>query len=112
MGHPQPPTPIISNNSTAVGIANKTIKKQCSRAMEMCYFWLVDQVQQGNFDIQWRPGMENLGDYVTKHHAPPHHIKICPLYLHTPTSLRFLPLALSPSVLQGCVDPVLAGRRP
>eukprot|EP00957_Ditylum_brightwellii_P133645 10189184-Ditylum_brightwellii.AAC.1 len=35
MGHPQPPTPIISDNSTAVGIANRTIKKQCSHAMEM-----------------------------------------------------------------------------
>eukprot|EP00957_Ditylum_brightwellii_P170706 12993526-Ditylum_brightwellii.AAC.2 len=56
--------------------------------------------------------MENLGDYVTKHHATVHHIKICPLYLHTPTSLRFLPCALAPSVLRGCVDPALAGRRP
>eukprot|EP00957_Ditylum_brightwellii_P126957 9678825-Ditylum_brightwellii.AAC.1 len=56
--------------------------------------------------------MENLGNYVTKHHAPTHHIKICPLYLHSPTSPRFLPRTLSPSVLRGCVDPALAERRP
>eukprot|EP00957_Ditylum_brightwellii_P207440 15352991-Ditylum_brightwellii.AAC.1 len=85
MGHPQPPTPIISDNSTAVGIANRTIKKQRYCAMEMRYFWLVDQAVQGNFDVQWRPGLENLCDYVTKHHAPAHLIKVRPLYLHTQT---------------------------
>eukprot|EP00957_Ditylum_brightwellii_P045058 3417958-Ditylum_brightwellii.AAC.1 len=73
--------------------------------MEMHYFWLVDQVAQGNFDVQWHPGLENLGDYFTKHHAPVHHIKVCPLYLYTPTTPWFLPHTLSPSVLQGCVDP-------
>eukprot|EP00957_Ditylum_brightwellii_P144077 10977802-Ditylum_brightwellii.AAC.1 len=73
--------------------------------MEMRYFWLVDQVVQGSFGIQWRPGLENLGDYVTKHHAPAHHIKVRPIYLHTPSSLQYLLRALSPSVLQGCVVP-------
>eukprot|EP00957_Ditylum_brightwellii_P051978 3942737-Ditylum_brightwellii.AAC.1 len=73
--------------------------------MEMRYFWLIDQVTQGNFDIHWCLGLENLGDYVTKHHAPAHHIKVHPLYLHTPTSSWFLPHVLAHSVLQGCVDP-------
>ena len=35
MGHPQPPTPIHCKNATAVGIANKTVKKHRSRPMEM-----------------------------------------------------------------------------
>ena len=43
MGHPQPPTPVHVDNSTAVGIVNNTIKRQRSRAMEMRYFWLLDQ---------------------------------------------------------------------
>ncbi len=30
MGHPQPPTPINCDNSTAVGIANNTVKRQRS----------------------------------------------------------------------------------
>jgi hypothetical protein len=38
MGHPQPPTPIHCDNSTAVGIANNTIKRQQSRLMEMHFF--------------------------------------------------------------------------
>eukprot|EP00957_Ditylum_brightwellii_P074497 5660510-Ditylum_brightwellii.AAC.1 len=43
MGHPQPPTPLHADNSTVVGIANKTAKQQKSRAMNMQYFWLLDQ---------------------------------------------------------------------
>eukprot|EP00957_Ditylum_brightwellii_P077731 5906628-Ditylum_brightwellii.AAC.1 len=35
MGQPQPPTPLHADNSTAVGIANKTAKPQKSRAMNM-----------------------------------------------------------------------------
>ena len=41
--HSQPPTPIHIDNTTAVGIVNNTIKRQQSRAMEMQYFWLLDQ---------------------------------------------------------------------
>jgi hypothetical protein len=32
LGHPQPPTPIQSDNSTATGFANKTIKQRRSKA--------------------------------------------------------------------------------
>ncbi len=38
MEHPQPKTPVHCNNATAVGIGNNTIKRQCSRSMEMRYF--------------------------------------------------------------------------
>eukprot|EP00957_Ditylum_brightwellii_P171668 13069458-Ditylum_brightwellii.AAC.1 len=69
MGHPQPPTPMHSDNSTIVGIANKTIKLQHSRAMNMRYFWMLDQVQQGNFVANWMSGQENLADYPTKYHT-------------------------------------------
>ena len=46
MGHPQPPTPVHVDNSTCIGIVNNTIKRQQSRAMEMHYFWLLDQQVQ------------------------------------------------------------------
>jgi hypothetical protein len=42
LGHPQPPTQIHIDNTTAVGIVNNTIKQQRSQAMEMRYFWLFD----------------------------------------------------------------------
>ena len=35
MSHPQQPTPIQVDNSTAVGIANKSIKQKRSKAMDM-----------------------------------------------------------------------------
>ena len=43
LGHPQPPTPIHLDNTTAVGIINNTIKRQRSQAFEMRYFYLLDQ---------------------------------------------------------------------
>ena len=57
---PQPPA-----------IANNTVKRQQSRAMDMRYFWLVDQVDQRTFHVVWMPGLEKLGDYHTKHHPQP-----------------------------------------
>ena len=38
MGHKHPPTPVHCDNSTAVSIANDTVKRQRSRSMEMQYF--------------------------------------------------------------------------
>ena len=46
MGHQQPKTPVHVDNTTCVGIVNNTIKRQRSRAMEMQYFWLLDQTTQ------------------------------------------------------------------
>ena len=43
LGHHQPLTPIHIENTTVVGIVNNTIMRQRSCAMEMRYFWLLDQ---------------------------------------------------------------------
>jgi hypothetical protein len=91
MGHPQPPTPIHCKNSTAVGIANNTVKRQRSRSVEMCFFWIADAVEQGMFDIKYYPVKENLADYQSKHHLGTHHKAVRPWYLHKPTSVRELP---------------------
>ena len=69
MGHPQPPTPIHVDNTTAVGIVNDTIKRQRSRAMNMRYFWLLCQEAQKILTVRYHPGQENLGDMPTKHHS-------------------------------------------
>ena len=103
MGHPQPPIPVNCDNSTAVGIANNTVKRQRSRAMEMRFFWVADAVEQGKYDIKYFPGKENLADYQSKHHSGAHHIAVRPWYLHENTSVRELPRACKPSTLKGCV---------
>ena len=38
LGHPQSPIPVNCDNSTAVGIANNTVKRQRSRTMEMRFY--------------------------------------------------------------------------
>jgi hypothetical protein len=102
LGHPQPPTPIHCDNSTAAGIANNTVKRQRSRSMEMRYFWIADQVARNQFSVHWHPGLENMGDYYTKHHPASHHQRVRPYYLHEPTSPLELPRAPTPEELRGC----------
>jgi hypothetical protein len=85
MGHEQNPTSVQTDNSTANGIINKTIKQQRARALDMQYYWVRDRVKQGHFHIFWAPGKSNLvGDYMTNHHSPVHHRQIHPAYLHCP----------------------------
>jgi hypothetical protein len=60
LGHTQPPTPLRTDNSTAYGIVNETIKQKRSKAMDMRYHWLTYRVRQKQFDVYWRPGRENL----------------------------------------------------
>ena len=103
MGHPQPPTTIHCDISTAVGIANNTVKRQQSGLMEMRFFWVADAVAQGFFDIKYYPGKKNLADYQIKHHTGAHHKAVQPWYLHKPSSVRELPRAGKPSTLKGCV---------
>jgi hypothetical protein len=90
MGHTHPPTPLRTDNSTAYGIVNETIKQKRSKAMDMRYHWLTDRVRQKQFDVYWRPGHENLGDYHTKHHSAQHHKDMRHLTLHEANSLQVL----------------------
>ena len=107
MGHPQPQTPTRCDNATAVGIANNTIKRQCSRLMEMKFFWVGDKIAQ----VKWHPGQENLADYQSKHHIGAHHTAVQPWYLHLENSPRVLPRprAARPSTLKGCVGTLKDG---
>ena len=103
LGHAQPPTPIHCDNATAVAIANDTVKKQRSRAMEMRYFWVVDKVQDNTYRVIWKPGQENLADYFTKHFHGTHHQNVRPWYICEPNSPKELPRAQTPQSLKGCV---------
>jgi hypothetical protein len=87
LGHTQPTTPLRTNNSTEFGILNETIKHKRSKAMDMRYHWLSDRVHQKQFDVYWRPGRENLGDYHTKHHSAQHHKDMRHLILHETNSI-------------------------
>jgi hypothetical protein len=46
LGHQQPVTPLITDNSTAFGILHEKIRQKRSKAMDMRYHWLTDRVRQ------------------------------------------------------------------
>ena len=73
MDHPKPPTPIKVDNSTAARFANRQIKQNRTKYMDMQFYWIQDRVTQKLFKVYWRPGHTNLADYFTKHHATSHH---------------------------------------
>ena len=76
MGHPQPKTPIQTDNTTAEGVINNKIQPKRTKAMDMQFHWLRDRESQDQFKIYWRPGGKNLADYYTKHHPPAHHVNM------------------------------------
>lgn len=56
LGHPQLPVPIQTDNSTAYGIMNNIIKRKRSKAFDMRHWWLVNRVEQGQFEVNWKAG--------------------------------------------------------
>ena len=51
MGYSQPPTPAQFDNSTALGIATRTIKQRKSKAMDMRFYWIRERRNQDQFNI-------------------------------------------------------------
>jgi hypothetical protein len=49
MEHPQPPTPIQMNNTTAEGVVNHKIQPKQTKAMDMRFHWLRDREQRQQF---------------------------------------------------------------
>ena len=101
MGHPQPPTPVQVDNYNALGISTGTIKQCKSKAMDTRFYWIRDRINQDRFNIYWKPGSTNRGDYFTKHFPPSHHTTLLPNYLHVSKYGKT-------STLQGCVNLTLS----
>jgi hypothetical protein len=76
MGHPQPKTPIQTDNLTAEGVVNNRIQPKRTKAMDMCFHWLQDCEAQDQLRIYCWLGKTNLADYFTKLHSPAHHISV------------------------------------
>jgi hypothetical protein len=67
LGHKQPPTPMDTDNTTATGYRNGTIKQKRTKAMDMHFYWIKDRVKQGQINVYWGPGF---------HNSPAHHKRI------------------------------------
>ena len=81
LGHEQPPTPIKSDNNTAVEFVKETLKVKKSKTWDMRYNWIRDREQQGQFYIYWEQGTNNYADYSTKHFPTSYHQQIRPTYI-------------------------------
>jgi hypothetical protein len=115
MGHPQPKTPIQTDNTTAKGFINSKNQPKCTKSMDMWFKWLKDRQAKEQFCFYWRSGKTNLADYFTKHHPAAHHLSVRGEFLTRVAELlqlrtgRDLPQTqsvtqlLAPKVLQGCV---------
>lgn len=81
LGHPQQPTPIKSDNSTAVGFIERNIHQKKSKSWDMRLCWLRDRELQSQFKVFWERGSKNDADYFTKHHPIKYHRTIRPIYV-------------------------------
>ena len=86
LGHKQPPTLLRTNNNTASGIMNGTIKQRRIKAIDMGFYWLKDRVTQHMFKVYWASGKVNLVDYFSRYHPVIHVKKVRKLYLNEPDS--------------------------
>ncbi len=93
IGHPQPQTPIQTDNSTAHALlTNRILPKASLKAMDMRFNWLRCREAQGQYRFYWRPGTQNLADYWTKHHPTSHHKSFRPQILTSPTDPEYVKL--------------------
>ena len=104
MGHPQQQTLVLVDNTTCVSIVNNTIKDQQSRAIEMCYFWLLSQTTQRYIKVDYQPGAENMGTCPSKAHTDHIHKYGRSSYVQMVYSPREISGVAKPRSQQGCVE--------
>ena len=91
MGWKQPPSPLQSDNSTAVGMTNSTLIPKKSRSWDLRLNWLRCREAQLQFRTYWDKGANNDGDYSTKHHPD--------IYHETKRSMGFAGCVFYPSIV-------------
>ena len=86
MGHIQPPTPIQTDNTTALGFVMRNLQPKATKSTDMRYWWMRDRSDRNQFRYYWSEGKGNRADYWTKHFCAAHHREQRPSIL-TPSYL-------------------------
>ena len=73
LGHHQPPTPLKTDNSTALGFVHNNIHQKRSKSWDMRFHWLRDRMTRNQINVCWEKGVNNDADYFTKHHPATYH---------------------------------------
>ena len=67
MGHKQPPTPIQTDNTTALGFVSKNLQPKATKSTDMKYWKMRNRSDQKEFRYYWGKGGGNKANYWTKH---------------------------------------------
>jgi len=46
----------------------------------MRYYWIKDRIKKKQFKLTWRPGVDNMADYFSKHHPPWYHKNVVQIF--------------------------------
>jgi hypothetical protein len=76
------------------------MKQKRTKAMDMQFYCIKHRVKQGQFNVYWGPGFQNLADYFTKHHLPTQYKIMQDIYTHANER---------PINLEGILDSTLRG---
>ena len=74
MGHPQPKTPAVTDNTTAHGLIKKTMIPKRAKSYDMRFNFLKCREAQQQFDLIWKRGGVNRAEYHSKKHPTKHYI--------------------------------------
>lgn len=66
LGYEQQQTPIYTDNSFVHAIANDDCKIKRSKAMDMRFHWVREQIRNKTFNVIWCKGCMNIADHLTK----------------------------------------------
>ena len=86
LGHPQNPTRIIYDNTVAGSLANRTCKQKRSKMVAKQYHWIQERIAFGDYILEWRRGIFNLADFLTKAHSIEHFQEMIPYFVHYPNN--------------------------
>ena len=81
LGHPQPPTPIKTDNTTAQTFITDNITPRRSKPWDMRYHNLRDKRDMEQFNYYWKEGRDNDADPFTKHFFPSQHRVLRPRFV-------------------------------
>ena len=93
LGHQQPPTPIQTDNTTALGFVSKNLQPKATKSVDMRYWWMRDRSDRKQFRYYWGPRPTNNADYYTKHFCEAHHREKRPTILTPKSVLNALQIA-------------------
>ena len=81
MGHKQPPTPMQTDNTTALGFVTKNLQPKATKSTDMKHWFMRDRQDRKQFRYYWGPGPKNDGDFQSKHFCSAYHRERRPGYL-------------------------------